>query len=267
MSFCTLAGVAEAQLAENEVIGRWQKSLHFFLGLNSKGRPIRHEYPAVRAMVIVDTGVRTLTEELTNWSDDPESILRFVRRFGTFNTPKQGGEFRQSLKNWRATQTAFRQLWWHRSPSKAIPTPFFSDPEEGKEFRQRHEEWKRQPGFGGKILSLPGSGSFTALVHEGEWISSTQGQLLYVVEDLVRFLEFEFSLYPAERLRICERPGCTTPYFAAQHLRQIYCSDLCAKWGQRQWKKKWWKEHGESWRAQRRLDKSKGGKNVTRKAR
>ncbi len=266
MSFCALAGVADAQLAGDEIVGHWKQSLVYFHGLNGKGRSVFSGLPVRRAMVPLDTGVRTLTEELVNWRDDPQSILRFVRRFGALGNPEQGGEFRQSLRDWRNTQRGFRSSWWHYSPSQIIPAPPFSNPEEGEKFRETMQARKHQPVFGGKILRPPGPGSITALVEVGEWFMSIGGRLFYVVKDLARFLSFELNSYPAERLRICARPNCETPYFTARHLRQNYCSELCAQWGQRQSKKQWWTENGNEWR-KRHTKRNRGGKNVTRKTR
>jgi hypothetical protein len=267
MSFCALAGaVAAASIAGNEIVGRWE-GLNFFWGLNSKARPVFSGLPGRRAKIPLDAGVKMLAEQFVNWPDDPTSILAFVRKFGAFSNPEKGAEFRQSLEEWRGYQRWLRKMWWHWSSSDTIPSHPFSEPEAGEQFRQTIEDWQREPVFRGKIRRLPGPGSFTALVREGEWITSIEGHLLYVIQDLFRFLYLEMASYPSDCLRICDRPGCGNPYFTTQYLRQRFCSDLCAQWGQRQWKRQWWKENGESWRKQRRLKESKGEKNVTRKTR
>ena len=70
------------------------------------------------------------------------------------------------------------------------------------------------------------------------------GRLIYGAPTLWRFLTLCLFSSPAERLRKCWRPGCSTPYFFARHLKNNFCSEPCAAWGQRLWKLKWWTQHG-----------------------
>ena len=92
-----------------------------------------------------------------------------------------------------------------------------------------------------------------------------KGWLTYTAPSLYMYLYMDLVTCEARRLRICKRPDCPTPYFIAGHLKQRFCSDKCAGWGQRQWKKKWWKEHGDTWRARRH--KQKGNVDVANKTR
>lgn len=55
----------------------------------------------------------------------------------------------------------------------------------------------------------------------------------------------------ADRARYCNNPDCPAPYFFARRRTQKYCSDACALPAQREFKRKWWKEHGDHWRAKR----------------
>jgi hypothetical protein len=68
------------------------------------------------------------------------------------------------------------------------------------------------------------------------------------VDQLATFLQIELAACDRRRLRKCLAEDCEAPYFVARHLRQRYCSDPCAIWAQRQWKKNWWKEKGAEWR-------------------
>lgn len=83
--------------------------------------------------------------------------------------------------------------------------------------------------------------------------------------------DFQRALYllfrESWRARFCEK--CNTK-FIARRAAQKYCSTECVGSMQRELKRKWWAEHGESWRHKRNLSKSKRkgrGKNVTRKTR
>jgi hypothetical protein len=79
-------------------------------------------------------------------------------------------------------------------------------------------------------------------------------------------------LKSANRTRVCGNPDCrVTPYFFRKRRRQTYCSDVCAEFGQRRAKEKWWSEKGSEWRKNRKARKqtktSKGESRGTRKAR
>jgi hypothetical protein len=68
------------------------------------------------------------------------------------------------------------------------------------------------------------------------------------------------------RARVCEKCG---EKFIARRVAQRYCTTDCSDEMQRELKRRWWAEHGETWRQKRKVFKSKkrGGKNVTRKTR
>lgn len=82
--------------------------------------------------------------------------------------------------------------------------------------------------------------------------------------------DFQRALYllfrESWRARVCE--NCRTN-FIARRVAQKYCSTDCSESMQRELKRKWWAEHGETWRRQRKESKRKrkGGQNGTRKAR
>jgi hypothetical protein len=96
-----------------------------------------------------------------------------------------------------------------------------------------------------------------------------KGWLTYRAVNLFMYLYMDLVTCEAKRLRMCKRTDCPNPYFIASHLKQRFCSDKCAEWGQREWKKQWWTEHGTAWRQQRKESKLKkrGGKNGTHKTR
>ena len=56
-----------------------------------------------------------------------------------------------------------------------------------------------------------------------------------------------------ERTRRCKNPSCKAmPFFFARKKGQEYCSDACAAEAQREYKRKWWAEHGKQWRKERK---------------
>lgn len=50
---------------------------------------------------------------------------------------------------------------------------------------------------------------------------------------------------------LCANRDCSTPYFIASRRGQKYCSDACALPAQREFKRRWWNENGNTWRRER----------------
>jgi hypothetical protein len=70
------------------------------------------------------------------------------------------------------------------------------------------------------------------------------------------------ALKRSHLLRLCANPGCKDPYFVAKRASQIYCSGPCAEPAQREAKSRWWREHGEAIRKQRRKKLRKRGRKL-----
>lgn len=83
--------------------------------------------------------------------------------------------------------------------------------------------------------------------------------------------DFQTALYllyrESWRARICE---VCEANFIAKRTAQKYCSTDCSESMQREVKKKWWAEHGQKWRKERKASsttKPKRGKNGTKETR
>lgn len=204
VEFFALAGVSEAEGDGVQVSGTWS-DLPVELNLRRTA---------------------ALAEEFANWPNNPESILKFTRKYGPLEAPHslssggRGAPFRFLVEWWRQEQRRFQMEWQ-------------------LDFRLR---------------DIPSSGK-VIYTSPNEYFVLTSSGLKFRAGSLLRLLYFGLDGIPSARLRICLRPDCTHPYFAARHLKQTYCSDECARWGQRQWKKQWWAEHGDDWRATRRKTK------------
>ena len=64
---------------------------------------------------------------------------------------------------------------------------------------------------------------------------------------------FEYALLhltrEADRARVCQNPECAVQrYFFAKRRSQKYCDDTCARPAQREAKRRWWADHGTTWR-------------------
>jgi hypothetical protein len=172
---------------------------------------------------------RRLVEDFLNWPSNLEGLLRFARKYGPLRISPVAG-------------AEFEIPWGHWMEDQ----------------RRLQSLWQRQ-----------------RIIQPAEWeprggsLSFREGWLTYTTSNLYMFLHVDLITSETKRLRFCKRPDCRNPYFIAGHLKQRFCSDLCAEWGQREWKKQWWTEHGTAWREKREESKLKkrGGKNGTRETR
>ena len=63
-----------------------------------------------------------------------------------------------------------------------------------------------------------------------------------------------------DRARHCPNPDCVAPYFFAARRSQKYCADICARPSQREFKRRWWAEHGSVRRKSRTRHATKAKK-------
>jgi hypothetical protein len=168
-----------------------------------------------------------LIEHFLNWKTDLESILRFTSKYGPLRNKPVGG-------------AEFEVSWFDWKLDQ----------------RRLQNLWERRRVF---EFSEPES-SGGSLVLGKDWLT-------YRALNLFVFLSMDLATCESKRLRKCKHPDCPNPHFIATHLKQKFCSEPCAAWGQKELKKQWWAKNGPEWRAEQRLTKSEGGKNVTQKTR
>jgi len=154
---------------------------------------------------------RLLLEDFLNWPSDDRSILKFIRKYGPLmEKPAREDNFGFDLYLWPNWKKTARIQW----------EDLMEDP--------HHFE-------------------FQSCVDDA-LLSYVNGRFEFRADCLDTFLILELASCERRRLRKCAAPDCDTPYFVARHLRQKYCSDKCALWAQKIWKKNWWEEHGKEWR-------------------
>lgn len=62
----------------------------------------------------------------------------------------------------------------------------------------------------------------------------------------------------APRMTICQNPACPNRHFLKGRSTQRFCErPACILYGQREHKRKWWAEHGEQWKQERKKDRRK----------
>jgi len=157
---------------------------------------------------------RLLVEDFLNWSPEPEQIARFTAMYAPLGAPypkvsipAPGKPFQFSFDLWRSVQTYFQETWIFAAGSDHARFRFSS----------------------------------------ADYLEIRGRELVYNAGSLEGFMRMELLTAPLDRLRYCEHPDCTTPYFVATHMKQQYCSPPCAAWGQAQSKKGWWQKRGPQW--------------------
>jgi hypothetical protein len=189
--------------------------------------------------------VDSVVEEFVNSDNDPQSILRFTKRFGPLQRLQRGQkEFSLSLQDWRKHQEWLRGQWRRTAEDRSVRLK-----------------------VAGKFP--PQSWGFESGEH---LLFGSSGRVLVVTSSLWRLIQFAWCSVPIDHVRICANPECKAPYFVAKDLRQRFCSEICAQWGQREWKRQWWAAKGAEWRKSRpkatKHSKKKGAAaDGTRKAR
>jgi len=164
----------------------------------------------------------------------------------------------EDFLNWPGNPEAILKFTHKFGPLRASPTP-------GAEFREHLSNFAyAQDHMRNLWIRLS---KFPDWQPEGGSLAFRKGFLTYTAPSLYMFLYVDLVTCPANRARKCKREDCPHPYFLAGHLKQTFCSEICAQWGQRKWKQEWWKEHGKKWRAARRSQNRTGGKHGARKTR
>jgi len=87
------------------------------------------------------------------------------------------------------------------------------------------------------------------------WLVGSNSDGTYTVEPNYAILPLALALAISRwqtKMGLCENPGCQQKYFLKGRITQRFCDrELCAAYGQRQHKLKWWNEHGETWKRSR----------------
>ena len=170
-----------------------------------------------------------LVEEFLKWDRASKSIVQFTQRYAPLlwtgcpadmpddALPAEDQPFRFPIDAWCHMQEQFQDVWRLICSSE-----------------------HRNAGFKGYFSPA-------------DSISVSAGRVVFRAQNLRLFMVMEIVTSHLERLRVCKRPGCATPYFVAHHAKEAYCSPSCAEWAQAEIKKKWWAESGKSWLANRAL--------------
>jgi hypothetical protein len=77
------------------------------------------------------------------------------------------------------------------------------------------------------------------------------GVVFTVIGEPIGILLLE-AIRSADRMRVCGSTECPAPYFIASRRSQRFCCDACSLPAQREYKRRWWNEHGAVWQAKRK---------------
>jgi hypothetical protein len=86
-------------------------------------------------------------------------------------------------------------------------------------------------------------------------VLSTEGEQarkLWAISEADAFAQVLLRAIDAsDRMRRCANPDCPAPYFIGLRRSQRYCGDTCALPAQREFKRIWWREHGNNRRGKK----------------
>jgi hypothetical protein len=209
--------------------------------------------------------------ELANLTDSPETVARFLAKYPTFipselDPPESGlDDPRFALFKSTALETALNDFRAHCSPSMEECL------RRARVFFLRHqlrELWgnsgERADGIAYSLLFAAQFQESDATVYSPMGVDWLHGQLVYKPLD-----EFQAALYAllkcSYRAKVCARPGCSAPYFVANRITQQYCSTDCADAMQDEWRRIWWRSHGNEWRKKKNKNKDKKRKQQSKR--
>ncbi len=168
----------------------------------------------------------TLVQDFANWGREPQDVRRFTERYGPLTLSAEAStHFRLEVADWLKCQDSFRAEW--------ADVMLLS--------KERAPLW-----LGTELPAVPGE--------RFEFVGDAYS---YITANLYRLLLLELRCIDRRRLRTCARPNCPNPYFVASHLKQTYCSEPCAQWGQGEAKRRWWREKGDPERRRRATTRGK----------
>ena len=182
--------------------------------------------------------------EFVNTRPDPEAFERFRRRWEI--SPVEGKAGREVFR-WEGEHDYF-------DDSQVLVRAIWAGKKQGTE--------------GHNVALRLGVAPYGRSEEGGEWVVAQlpsievdweEGSLVPAPRSLNDIVWFTLLMH-SRRLAICANKdnGCPTPYFLRNKPKHRFCSDACALPAQREFKRKWWSEHGKEWR--RRRSKRKTGK-------
>lgn len=169
--------------------------------------------------------------ELANLGDTVEDLRFFRKRWPDFFPTSLYDTAERDLKSLEGRsfvrfREALRDLWTgtNRAPYRAVA-----------------------------MLSIHGEG-LSYIIDPGYKIAHVEfgwdwatGEFIYASS--VKFHQALFLLLGRRRLaKVCQQCSAC---FLAKRGTQLYCSTDCSEIAEREWKREWWRENGDAWRAKR----------------
>ena len=184
-------------------------------------------------------------------------VGQFKKELRDFCGPRTGTLIEQFV-NWQNDADSWLRFTRRYGPLREVATRGATFRVETKQFREVQEgfqkQWRDKKRSGWQLGNCP-----VTLTH-------LSGKTALRVSNLHWFLFLDLVTQDPKRLKVCERPDCSNPFFVTPHLGQLYCGSICSAWAQKQWKKKWWGEHGEDWRSKQQQHEQSEDKNGKRQS-
>ncbi len=183
---------------------------------------------------LIEVNSPLLCEWFANWSDTPEKIVAFTKKYGPlherpmFTDNDKGKAFTFTIQGWRSSQLEIRQLWSLKSPTlRGLPDELAAS-------------IKRSLAEG----TFVDSGTAVTLVH-GEVLQFLPGKATLRMNTLFRLIEMEVCACPREYLKVCRSCGTC---FIEPDKRVVYCGKrVCRMQGKNESNKAAWHRNKAKW--------------------
>lgn len=192
------------------------------------------------AQTLAEPDLLGVLAELANLRDDPKDFERFVKRWPGFvlvldkDLPRLSlgkGDIPNRFHSVLERREAVRRIWRGNSLTLTellLPNEPPEELQNQEAYKDRDDETGQQTGWNWEPQ-----------------VNLDWQRREFIYEPRTNFQRALYGLFRQSALaKVCGNSECPAPYFIASKPTQRYCSEACAEVFQREWKRRWWAEHG-----------------------
>jgi hypothetical protein len=205
------------------------------------------------AQTLAEPDLLEALTELANLRDDPKDFERFVKRWPRFvfvldrdlpGLSLGSGDIPNRFYSVLERQEAVRRIWRGSSLTLSellLPNEPPEELQDQEAYKDRDDETGQQTGWNWEPQ-----------------VNLDWQRREFIYEPRTDFQRALYGLFrQSARAKVCGNLECPAPYFIASKPKQRYCSETCAEVFQRESKRRWWAEHGATWRRSRKKSRRK----------
>lgn len=192
------------------------------------------------AQTLAEPNLLVALAELANLRDDPKDFERFVKRWPKFvlvlhqdlpGLSLGSGDIPNRFYSVLDRRRAVRNIWRGNSLTLSellLPNEPPEELQKQEAYKDRDDETDQQTGWNWEPQ-----------------VTLDWNRREFIYEPRTDFQRALYGLFrQSNRAKVCGNLECPAPYFLASKPTQRYCSEACAEVFQREWKRRWWAEHG-----------------------